>query len=71
MCKSKNNDMNDTQFFIAEFGTKWCISHFSATMLQIVPKIARIPGGTGLWGVQKCVNYGTSLWKLVDKRTKN
>ena len=31
----------------------------STTLLQIVPDIARIPGGTGLWGAQKCANCGS------------
>ena len=45
----------------------------SATLLQIVHQIAKIPGGAGLWGVQKCVNYGslahvrTLLSKLSTK----
>ena len=35
--------------------------NISTMLLQIVPKIARIPGGTELWGVQKCANNGTGL----------
>ena len=68
----KCTETSTTTHFVVKFETKWCISHFSATFLRhrskIVLKVARIPGGTGLWGAQKCANCGVHFWCCHPKR---
>ena len=55
ICKSKVHWKNITKFFVIKFGTKWCVSHFSATFLRHCSKSS--PKLPGFQGVQDCGGY--------------